>query len=67
VTNGRDGLFVAGDRGAGFAQLNTPVSRVLSIPGDLPGQITDLVADDRYLWVATLKGLVRFRLDLVGR
>ena len=67
LANGKDGLFVAGDRGTGFAQLNTPVSRVLSVPGDLPGQITDLTADDRYLWVATLKGLVRFRLDVVGR
>ena len=67
LVNGRDGLFVAGDRGTGFAQLNTPVSRILSVPGDLPGQVTDVAADDRYLWVATLKGLVRFRLDLVGR
>lgn len=67
LANGRNGIYVAGDRGAGFAQLSTPVSRVLAIPGDLPGQVTDLAVDDSYLWVATLKGLVRFRLDVVGR
>jgi hypothetical protein len=67
LANSRDGLYIAGDRGAGFAQLNTPVSRVLSVPGDLPGQVTDVAVDDSYLWVTTLKGLVRFRLDVVGR
>lgn len=67
VVNGRGGLYIAGDRGAGFTQLNTPVSRILGVPGDLPGQVTDLAVDDTWLWVATLKGLVRFRLDVVGR
>lgn len=67
VVNGRGGLYIAGDQGAGFAQLNTPVTRVLGVPGDLPGQVTDLAVDDTWLWVATLSGLVRFRLDVVGR
>jgi ligand-binding sensor domain-containing protein len=67
LANSRDGVYVAGDRGAGFARLDTPVSRVLTAPGDVPGQITDLAVDDIYLWVATLRGLVRFRLDVVGR
>jgi hypothetical protein len=49
----------------GFTQLQTPVRRFFSTPGDLPGQVTDLAVDDRYLWVATLRGLVRFRLDVV--
>jgi hypothetical protein len=67
VVSNRAGLFIAGDRGAGLAQLNTPVNRVLGVPGDLPGQVTDVAVDDTYLWVATLKGLVRFRLDALGR
>lgn len=67
VVNGKDGLYIAGDRGTGFARLSTPVNRSFTVPGELPGVVTDLAVDDRYLWVATLKGLVRFQLDLVGR
>lgn len=67
VVNGKDGLYIAGDRGTGFAQLNRPINRALTAPGDLPDKVTDITVDDRYLWVATLKGLVRFQLDVVGR
>ncbi len=67
IINGKSGLYIAGDRGIGFTELNQSITRVLTAPGDLPGQVTDLAIDDRYLWVATLKGLVRFQLDLVGR
>lgn len=67
VVSGKDALYIAGDRGAGVAQLNTPVGRVLTSPGDLPGDVTGLAVDDSYLWITTLKGLVRFRLDVVGR
>jgi hypothetical protein len=66
VVNGRSGLYVAGDRGVGAAGLATSLRRVFTTPGDLPGQVTDLAVDDDYLWVATLRGLVRFRLDLFG-
>ena len=31
----------------------------------LPGEPTDVAVDERHLWVATLGGLVRFRLDAV--
>lgn len=67
VVSGRDALYLAGDRGAGWAQLNTPVLRAATVPGDLPGEVTGLAVDETYLWVTTLKGLVRFRLDAVGR
>lgn len=67
IVSGRDALYIAGDRGAGVATLRTPVSRVFTSPGDLPGEVTGLAVDETYLWITTLKGLVRFRLDVVGR
>jgi ligand-binding sensor domain-containing protein len=67
VVSGDRGVYVAGDRGVGFARLDTPVQGTFTEPGDLPGQVTDLAVDDTYLWVATLRGLVRLRLDVIGR
>lgn len=67
VVNGAGGLYVAGERGVGYATLVTPLRRALGTPGDLPGRVYDLAVDDDYLWVATEAGLVRFRRDLVGR
>jgi hypothetical protein len=66
VVSGPTALYVAGDRGIGIAALNLPLRRTLTAPGDLPGQVTDLAVDDTYLWVATLRGLVRLRLDAIG-
>jgi hypothetical protein len=67
VVSGRGGLYLAGDRGIGFASLGTALRRVFTTPGDLPGQVTDIAVDDVHLWVATLGGLVRFRLEVVGQ
>jgi hypothetical protein len=67
VASGRNGVYVAGDRGVGFAGLTTPLRRPFTTPADLPGQVTDLAVDETYLWVATLHGLVRFRLDIIGQ
>lgn len=58
------GFWVAGDRGAGFARLNTPAVRALQ-DGDVPGNITGLAVDREYLWVGTTAGLARFRLDAI--
>jgi ligand-binding sensor domain-containing protein len=58
----RSGLWVAGDRGIGYARLNGPALLVLR-EGDLPGPSRDV--DETYLWVATDAGLVRFRLDAI--
>ena len=66
IVNGSRGLFVAGELGIGFAQLNTPIMRPVVAPGDLPGQVTDIAVDDTYLWIATLRGLVRLRRELAG-
>jgi ligand-binding sensor domain-containing protein len=59
-----DGFWVAGDRALGFAGLNTPPLRPLG-DADLPGGINDLAVDRDYLWVATDRGLVRFRLGVI--
>ena len=56
------GVWLAGERGVGFAQLDAPVGSILMI-GDLPAEPVDLAIDADHLWVATLAGLVRFRLD----
>ena len=58
------GFWVAGDRALGFVRLNTPPLRPLR-DGDLPGLINDLAVDADYLWVATDRGLVRFRLSAI--
>jgi len=65
VVNGRTGLYLAGERGVGFARLNTPIVRPLTTPGDLPGRVTDIAVDEDYLWVATVRGLVRFSLEVL--
>jgi hypothetical protein len=56
------GFWLAGDRAVGYARLNAPPLRTLR-DGDLPGAVNDLVVDGDYLWVATDRGLVRFRLS----
>jgi hypothetical protein len=61
----RDGFFVAGQRGFGFARLTTQVLRSFETPGDLPGEVTSLAIDDSFLWVGTRRGLVRFRLEAI--
>jgi hypothetical protein len=58
------GLWVAGERGIGFARLGGPPVRAVG-ESDLPGIATDVAADRDYLWVATDRGLVRFRLDAI--
>jgi ligand-binding sensor domain-containing protein len=59
-----DGFWVAGDRALGFARLTTPPNRPLR-DGDLPGAINDLALDSDHLWVATDRGLVRFKLSVI--
>ena len=56
------GFWLAGERGLGYARLNAPPVRTYR-EGDLPGVINDLAVDSEHLWVATDRGLVRFRLS----
>ena len=66
LVNGPDGLYVGGDRGVTRAGLSTPPGRALTAPEDLPGAVRDLAVDDRYLWIATARGLVRLQLGILG-
>ncbi len=59
-----NGFWVAGDHAVGFVRLNTPPLRPLR-DADLPGATNDLAVDAEYLWVATDRGLVRFRLKVI--
>ncbi len=59
-----DGFFIAGDRGLGYAGLRTPPQRPL-LGAEHPGLIRDLTVEDGYLWEATDRGLVRWRIDAI--
>jgi ligand-binding sensor domain-containing protein len=58
------GFWIAGERGVGFAPLGGAPTRALR-DRDLPGVVTDVAVDRRYLWVGTDRGLVRFQLDAI--
>lgn len=59
-----DGFFVAGERGLAYAGLRTPPQRPL-LGAEHPGVIRDLTVEDGYLWEATDRGLVRWRIDAI--
>jgi hypothetical protein len=59
-----NGFWIGGDRGVGYARLNTPPLQSL-FAGDIPGDVFDLAIDPDFLWVATSAGLVRFNLDAI--
>jgi ligand-binding sensor domain-containing protein len=58
------GFWVAGEHGVGFARLGGSPTRPMR-EGDLPGPVNDLAVDREHLWVGTVGGLVRFRLDAI--
>jgi len=60
----RDGFFVAGEQGVGYATLNSaPQSPLLG--QEHPGRIRDVAADPEYLWVGTERGVVRWRIRAI--
>jgi hypothetical protein len=67
LVSGKGALYIAGTGGVGVIRLNGPIMRSFRSPGDIPGEISDLAVDKDYLWVASDRGLVRFRLDAIGR
>jgi hypothetical protein len=54
-------MWLAGSEGVVMVSRRDGATRVLRVPGDLPGPVLDLVADREWLWVGTPQGLVRFR------
>ena len=56
----RDGVWIGGARGFAHYHPETRAFLVFNSPGDVPGAVRDLAVDDRYLWVATAGGVVRF-------
>jgi len=60
-----DGFWVAGDAGVAWTRLDGAPVRPLLVERDLPGLPLDLAVDAEFLWVATDRGLVRFRLSEV--
>lgn len=56
----RDGVWVGGTRGFAHYHPESRAFLAFNAPGDVPGVVRDLAVDDRYLWVATTGGLVRF-------
>jgi ligand-binding sensor domain-containing protein len=57
------GVWVGGTRGAGFVRPTTSVLRPLMVGGDLPAEVTSIVVSGGYVWVGTVGGLVRIRLE----
>lgn len=59
------GAWVGGDRGAAFVTTSGAILQNLAIGAELPDAVTAITSSDRYLWIGTLRGLVR--LALIGR
>jgi len=60
VTADAAGIWIGGTRGFAHYHPETRAFLVFNSTGDVPGAVRDLAVDDRYLWVATAGGLVRF-------
>lgn len=54
-----DGVWIAGERGAGWARLGLPVVRPV-FDGDIPGDARDVAVDAEHIWIAAAGGVVRF-------
>jgi hypothetical protein len=65
LADGDDGVWIAGSRAAGFAKLGGPVERTLLVGDALPAESWDVSTEREWLWVATSRGVVRFRREAV--
>lgn len=63
LADGENGVWVAGSRGVGYARLGGPIERTLAVGNALPDEPWDLSTEGAWLWVATSKGVVRFRRE----
>lgn len=62
-----DGFWVAGTDGFAFFRPGAAIWVTLTDPADVPPRINDIVADRRYVWVATRSGLVRYERGAIVR
>ncbi len=61
------GIWIGGTGGIAFYRFEARAFAFINAAGDLPGPVRDIAAGDRYLWVATDAGLVRFTKDALLR
>ena len=63
--HGGGGIWVGGTVGLAYWNLRRSTFHTLRVPIDLPAAVRDVAVDDTWLWVATDRGLVRFRRGAV--
>jgi hypothetical protein len=56
------GAWLGGDRGATLVTANGIMLQSMLVGQELPDAVTAITSSDQYLWVGTLRGLVRFAL-----
>jgi hypothetical protein len=61
-----DGVWIGGTRGLAHYGFEGRAFVFFIGTTDVPGPVLDLATDDRYLWVATDRGLVRFDKTALG-
>ena len=54
-------MWLAGTDGVVIVSRRDGATRVLRVPGDLPGPVLDVAADREYLWLGTPQGVIRLR------
>jgi ligand-binding sensor domain-containing protein len=54
-------MWLAGTDGVVIVTRRDGATRVLRVPGDLPGPVLDVAADRDYLWLGTPQGVIRLR------
>jgi hypothetical protein len=56
------GAWIGGDRGAALVTANGIMLQEMLVGRELPDAVTAITSSERYLWVGTLRGLVRLAL-----
>ena len=54
-------MWLAGTDGVVIVSRRDGATRVLRVPGDLPGPVLDIAMNRDYLWLGTPQGLIRLR------
>lgn len=54
-------MWLAGTDGVVIVSRRDGATRVLRVPGDVPGPVLDLAVNRDYMWIGTPQGLIRLR------